>query len=52
MGVCPADMKPGDTKVNGGPVINPQEIMKKMPKDFMKNLGGMMKKLPQPAQEN
>ncbi len=47
VGECPSGMKPGDTKMEDGKIINPKEMLDKMPKDFLKNMGEMMKKLPQ-----
>lgn len=46
VGACPADMKPGDTKLANGQIINPEEMMKSMPKDFMKDMVNMMNKMP------
>lgn len=46
LGQCPANMKPGDTKLQGGQVVNPEEMMKGMPKDFMKNMSDIMQKMP------
>lgn len=47
IGECPSGMKPGDTKMEDGKIINPKEMLDKMPKDFLKNMGEMMKKMPQ-----
>lgn len=47
IGECPTGMKPGDTKMEDGKIINPKEMLNKMPKDFLKNMGEMMKKMPQ-----
>ena len=47
LGNCPAEMKPGDVKMPDGKIMNPKAMMNKLPKDFMKNLGNMMKNLPE-----
>lgn len=46
IGDCPANMKPGDVKLPGGQIMNPEEMMKGMPKDFMKNMLEKMNKIP------
>lgn len=51
VGPCPAGMQAGDIKTPDGKIINPTAMMKNMPKDFMKNVGDLMKKMPPPPQQ-
>lgn len=46
LGDCPANMKPGDVKMPDGKIINPEEMMKGLPKDFIKNMAEKMSKIP------
>ena len=46
LGACPQGMKPGDIKTADGNIINSKEMIDKMPKDMMQNLGNMLNKMP------